>query len=158
MKLNQPKLKGATFERQLSEELTYLTGDGRAPTLVFQCVAGGYLNPKYLEAMNAAELERKADVLRMEGIDDPDERAKALQDMLDGYGEKALRALYDHCVVEWATNIQSNGQDMTSDYDHFFALGESGVPGIADVYTGLAEFVDTLSNFRGEAVKEAEKN
>ena len=157
VKLNTPNTETRAFRYVLDASLGYLTGDGSAPELVFQCKPGGYLNPGYMVALEAADVARQADLLDMAGIEGPAARAAAHDKIARDHGERLLLAFYDHCVVSWSTNIQDGGAEMEGDREHFLSLGEERIPGMAEAYKGAVKFAEDFTSFIAKADEDTEK-
>ena len=159
MRLNEPQTTTREFRAELDADLGYLTGDGSAPVLVFQCKPGGYLNTGYVAALEAADVARRADLLGFE-VPKKDAQGKAdshaTLERLDL--ERRLLALHDHCIESWSTNIQDGGKDMVCDGQHFVALAVARIPGATEAITELFAFTEKFTGFITKADEETVKN
>jgi hypothetical protein len=159
MKLNQPTITDRTFTRTLPDELSYLAPEGEAACITITCRPGGYVNPKYLALIDQADLARQADQLGLaEKMKDRSEYAAASDANKRKYGEHRFSAVYDACVVDWATNIQDGGRPMVCDKERFMALAATRIPAISDAFLDFARFVEDVAAFYVEADKATEKN
>lgn len=156
MKLNQPSVVTVEHRVDLPDALSYLAG-GEPAFASMTLKPGGHLNPAYLEALEAVDLAGR--VRSMELKDFKGEALlKAEREGRLKAGKDMLRAMYRHCVVDWSTNIQDNGEAMECNEENFMALADCGIAEITAWVVGATTRVSKVAEFISKADREAEKN
>lgn len=156
MKLNQAPTVKSKFRRDLPSELEYLAG--AVPFIEVTCRAGGFLNAAFQEAQEAAQKSHK--IALMEAGENKNKRAyaEAVDAAGRDYGQDVFAAIYDHCVIDWATNIQDDGKALAPTRANFLALAEVRIPAIREYMIDLSKHVENTSRFLREADEADTKN
>ena len=158
LNLKKPQMSDMTFRREFSDELSFLS-DADATFIEIKCRAGGWANPELTKMRDDIQTYKQAKSLEAaRELKDADKYAEMSAKTEREVGEKLFEAIYDACVISWATNIQNDGGKMKCDKDHFLALADVRINEISEYFMDFAKYVDDLSNFRAEADAVTEKN
>lgn len=69
-----------------------------------------------------------------------------------------VAAMYDHCIVEWSTNLQSGGQDLEPTKENFLMLATTDVPEVSNPMYRLLSDIQDRQTFIQTKREEAAKN
>lgn len=72
--------------------------------------------------------------------------------------DQRLQALYDHCVIRWATTLQSGGKDVDPTRENFLALLKIEADEISLPLSRLVRDIYDRQNFVLERQRASEKN
>lgn len=157
MKLNAATTISIDHREELPVHLSYLTGGKNTAYVSMTLRAGGHLNPDYMAAVEAIDLQSKVSRLQASSLSGG-AAIKAQNEAQSKVGVKMLRAMYQHCVVEWDTNIQDSGEVMVCNEDNFMALSDCGIPEVTQWVVSAAKRVSDVAEFIAQADEETEKN
>lgn len=159
MKLNTPKTVTLVHRVDLPKHLNYLSASGTGAFLTAKVKPAGHLNPEYVTAHDAIDIQRKvfARDLMGSGLEGEARAKRAVEDQRT-IGTMLLEALYDHCIESWDTNIESDKKVIEPTRENFFALSEQRIPEIAEWFQGLQECAGKIASFILAEDEEAEKN
>lgn|GEM_PF-6569249 len=73
-------------------------------------------------------------------------------------GRAVTAALYDHCIVEWSTTIQSGGKSLEGTRENFLALSQMDVEEIVEPILRLSRDIQNRQVFVEKQVGETVKN
>lgn len=160
LKLKSRELPAVEFRAVLPEYL----GPGGECFIEVDARAGGPINPAYIKggedlALRARVMDRKS-----RKIEDDQAFIEADHRNAEGINRGRFGILYDACVIEWRSNIQTEGDDgevssITCDRDTFLALFEQrGVPELATAMIRLEREVLDAGRLIEEDDKETVKN
>jgi hypothetical protein len=109
-------------------------------------------------AKQALLLDRRRESALKGGISDSDYIDLGIKN-----AEKITQSIstlnYDHCVIDWETNIQSDGKDLEATRENFIGLSLHPNKTLKDVMERFNEDLSDLSNWRRsdeEAIEEQE--
>lgn len=158
LKLKKPSMSDMTFEREFTDELAFLADKGKA-YISIKCRAGGWANPDLVRMRDDIQVWRQSKALSMASLaKEPEKYAEQSAAMEKEIGGKMFQAVYDCCVVSWATNIENDGKPMECNRDNFVALADVRISEIAEYFVDFARYVDDLGNFRSDMERQTAKN
>lgn len=160
LKLKSRELPAVEFRAVLPEYL----GPGGECFIEVDARAGGPINPAYIKggedlALRARVMDRKSRKIESDEayVETDHKNAKSIN-------RSRFGVLYDACVIEWRSNIQTEGDDgevtdITCDRDTFLALFEQrGVPELATAMIRLEREVLEAGKAIADDDEETAKN
>lgn len=134
LKLKTRELPTVSFRRVLPD---YLGPDGEECFIEFNARAGGRINPAFVEMSEKALMNLRVAQRKLHKITDDEEFVKADKDASSKAGRQSFAVLYDTCVIDWTSNIQTEDEDgkvsaITCDRATFLALTDEPIPELAD--------------------------
>ncbi len=138
LKLNSREIPLVSFQRVLP---AFLGPEGEECFIEVDARAGGAINQKYVAASEALilrmrVLDRKAQKVE----DDADFITTTNRNVMTALRER-MGVLYDACVIEWRTNILSEGKPIEATRENFLDLAEVRMPEIAAALVDLEKDV-----------------
>jgi hypothetical protein len=160
LKLKSRELPAVEFRAVLPEYL----GPGGECFVEVDARAGGPINPAYIKggedlALRARVMDRKS-----RKIESDEEFVKADSRNAEDINRGRFGILYDACVIEWRSNIQTENDkgevtNITCDRDTFLALYEQrGVPELATAMIRLEREILDAGKAIAEDDEETAKN
>lgn len=74
------------------------------------------------------------------------------------WARKKLAELnFDHCIIEWETNIQSAGADLAATRENFLALSEFEHPAITTLFASIQDDLTAFDKFSLDAQNEVDE-
>ena len=102
---------------------------------------------------------RKRDILRekrFERTNDVDDYVVNSDKDVREINRAVMELSYDHCIVDWQTNIQNSGKNLVPDRDNFLSLCEFAHPEISKIITRIRDDLTDFGQWQSEAETEAE--
>jgi hypothetical protein len=139
LKLKARDIPLVEFRRVLPDYL----GPGGECFIEIDGRAAGAINAPFVMAVEAAVTKYKIGARRLGKVVGDAEYVEADAKLAQSINRARLGALYDHCVIEWRSNIQVLGdddkaRDITCDRDSFLELAE--IRGVPEITAALATF------------------
>lgn len=159
LKLRKRELPTVIFRRALPDWLG--PGTDKKPVecfIAFEARAGGSINPLHVEMVEKSLLNARVMRRKTGKIEDDEAFIQADHRDAEAINMQRFAALYDACVIEWTSNIQTEDDDgkmadITCDRETFLALCQEKVPEIG------AAIIDFEKEVRdaGEIINEDDK-
>ncbi len=108
----------------------------------FNARAGGAVNTAYLARVEASVLSARIMDRLNDDIADIAEKVTAADASLRAVGRAQFGLVYDTCIIDWQTNIQSDGKPIEATKENFVALSEVRIPSIARAIAKLIKAID----------------
>lgn len=158
LKLNKRELPTVEFRAVLPEWL----GPGGECFIEVDARAGGPINPAYIAATEKLMLKARVMERTSKKITDDEKFVTSDSKNAKAIGRGRFENLYDACVIDWRSNIQTetdNGvENITCDRATFIALTEQTVPEIAKAMTDLEAEILAAGKLIEEDDEGLEKN
>jgi len=127
------------FRAVLPEEF----GPGGECFIEIDARAAGPMNGPFVMAVEAAIQRHRIGMRKLSKTDDDAAYVAADRKLADATTRARLMALYDHCIIEWRSNIQvlddkDNAQDITCDRESFLDMAD--MRGVPEIVGSLADF------------------
>jgi hypothetical protein len=164
LKLRKRELPTVTFRRVLPEWLG--PGTDKDPVecfIAFEARAGGSINPMHVELVEKSLLNARVMRRKTGKIEDDKEFIQADHRDAEAINMQRFAALYDACVIEWFSNIQTEGDDgemtdITCDRETFLELCQEKVPEIGAAILDFEKQVRDAGEIVSEDDDETAKN
>lgn len=158
LKLKSRELPMVQFRANLPEWL----GPGGECFIEVDARAGGPINSAYIAATEKLMLKARVMERGSRKIEDDEKFVTADSKNAKAIGRGRFENIYDACVIEWRSNIQtetdSGAEGITCDRATFIALTEQPVPEIAKAMTDLEAEILKAGKLIEEDDEETEKN
>jgi hypothetical protein len=144
LRLQKREIPTVEFRAVLPEWL----GPGGECFVEIDARAAGSINAPFVMAIEKAMQQHRIGLRKLGKIEDDAEYIEADAKLAAASTRNRLCAIYDHCVIEWRSNIQilddkDKAGDITCDRASFAELAE---------LRGVPEIVKALSDFEKECI------
>lgn len=159
LKLPERDLPLVAFRRVLPEYLAL----GCECFIEIDARAGGAINAPYVAAVEKVALAARVMDRQVNRISDQDDEFVAKNDAnVREAIRRGIGARYDHCVIEWRSNITTEGdagpEPIECNRANFVALHEERIPELSKALDDFAEAVESAGQIIAEEDEATIKN